>query len=88
MFCDTISDALSSILDDLRPDYALPDVYPKETVIQTIMMLRYLDLLSVCSLPSGGYANNHNETSLKNIAYRQAVILYNEKMGLPFPVES
>lgn len=82
MFCDTVCDALYSILADLRPDYAYPDVYPKEVIIQTIMMLRYLDLLSVCRLPSGGFANNHTETSLKNLAYQQAVVMYEDKMGV------
>lgn len=80
MFSDTVFEALSDILKDLRPDYAYASIYPKEVIIETIAMMYYCVQLSDSRMPDGSIADNHTMESLKLASHEWATETYEEKM--------
>lgn len=79
MFSDTIFDAIQQILDDLRPEYAFSDVYPKEEVIKMLTQMHYLVALSDGMMPNGTYNNSKEE--MYKLCEKKAREEYEAKMN-------
>lgn len=46
MFSDSVFDAMFNLLKECKPDYAYPEVYNREAVIDMLTHMRYVILLS------------------------------------------
>ena len=53
MFSDTVFDSLQSILEELRPDSAFVNVYPKGDVVNMLTHMYFIIALSDARLPDG-----------------------------------
>ena len=77
MYSDVISDCISSLEEELNPDYAYPEIYFPKEVIKMFAQMHYVRMLSDTQLPYG-YAMTFKE--MKKKAKQLAIETYNKNM--------
>jgi hypothetical protein len=72
MFSDVVFDSLFNILDNLKPDYAYKQVYPRDIVIGMIASMLLTQAISE--------RRGQTLESIRRITMEEAIALYDEKM--------